>query len=344
MSPIRHLLAAALFALFALAAVYTPAHAQSCGTTLTGSVTLHADLHCSTGWMALSAGADDITIHLNGHTISGSNALQGIHVVGYNRVRIVGPGTISGFWGGVNAFKSDRLAVDGVTFTDLGVPVIAKESAASTIKNNRFSGRAGGGFAIQLLSDAGGRPDLGGHAILDNHVDGFDTGLEVCGKPFSGNTVAGNMFSNISNSAVFLRDGSSSNNVTDNTIEDSRNGIVIDSGISNEVTYNLIQRGSHGIGLWPQLSGGCNAGGATVPTIGVTLIAYNEIAKQHTAVSLGSNLKLRRVLKNRIGKNLLQDNSYGLWFNADTADNDGRDNFYPGTAVPVTDDGIGNTY
>ena len=129
-------------------------------------------------------------------------------------------------------------------------------------------------------------------------MDRFETGLEVCGKPFSGNTVAGNTFRNIGNSAVFLRDGSSSSKVTDNTIENSRNGIVIGSGISNEVTYNHIQRGTYGIGLWPQLSGGCNAGVATVPTIGFTFIAYNEIAKQHMAVSLGSNPKLRRVLEN----------------------------------------------
>ena len=203
--------------------------------------------------MALSAGTDHITIHLNGHTISGGNALQGIHVVG------------------------------------------------------------------------------------------FQTSLDVCGKPFSGNTVAGNTFRNIGTSAVFLRDGSS-NKVTDNTIENSRNGIVIGSGISNEVAYNHIQRGTYGVGLWPQLSGGCNAGGATVPTIGFTFIASNKIAKQHLAVSLGSNLKLRRVLKNRIGKNLLQDSSYGLWFNADTADNDARCNFFPDSCLPITADGSGNLY
>ncbi|PZO64678.1 MAG: hypothetical protein DI635_04950 [Pseudoxanthomonas suwonensis] len=199
---------------------------------------------------------------------------------------------------------------------------------------------------MQLLPDAGGRPDLGGHAILDNRVDRFETGLEVCGKPFSGNTVAGNTFRNIGNSAVFLRDGSSSSSskVTDNTIENSRNGIVIGSGISNEVTYNHIQRGTYGVGLWPQLRGGCNAGGATVPTIGCTFIAYNEIAKQHMTVSLGSNLKLWRVLKNRIGKNLLHDTSYGLWFNADTADNDARYNFFPDTCLPIRDDGSGNLY
>lgn len=175
-------------------------------------------------------------------------------------------------------------------------------------------------------------------------MDRFETGLEVCGKPFSGNTVAGNTFRNIGNSAVFLRDGSSSSKVTDNTIENSRNGIVIGSGISNEVTYNHIQRGTYGIGLWPQLSGGCNAGVATVPTIGFTFIAYNEIAKQHMAVSLASNPKMRRVLENRIGKNLLQDTSYGLWFNADTAENDARCNFFADTGLPITDDGAGTMY
>ncbi len=114
------------------AAACSAAYAQNCGSTLTA--TLHADLPCTSGWVALSSGAGDITIHLNGHTISGSTALQGIHV-------------------------------DGVTFTDLGVPMIVKESAASTLTNGDFSGRAGGRFATQRLPAAGGRPDLGGHAF-----------------------------------------------------------------------------------------------------------------------------------------------------------------------------------
>ena len=49
-------------------------------------------------------------------------------------------------------------------------------------------------------------------------MDRFETGLDMYGKPFSGNTVAGNTFSNIDNSAVFQRDGSSTK-VTDNTIK-----------------------------------------------------------------------------------------------------------------------------
>lgn len=81
-----------------------------------------------------------------------------------------------------------------------------------------------------------------------------------------------------------------------------------------------------------------------MPNIGFTFIAYNEIAKQHRALSLGSDLKLRRVLIHRIGKNLLQDSRYGLWFNADTAANDARYNFFPDTGLPITDDGRGNLY
>lgn len=80
------------------------------------------------------------------------------------------------------------------------------------------------------------------------------------------------------------------------------------------------------------------------PHIGFTFIADNEIAKQHRALSLGLDLKLQRVLQHRIGKNLLQDSSYGLSFNADTAENDARYNFFPDTGLPITADGSGNLY
>lgn len=71
-------LSAAFAGLIALFGAVTPAHAKAmpnCGDVLRQSVELTADLECP-GAAGLVVGADDVTINLNGHTVSGSPALS----------------------------------------------------------------------------------------------------------------------------------------------------------------------------------------------------------------------------------------------------------------------------
>lgn len=68
---------AAFAVLIALFGAVTPAHAKAmpnCGDVLRQSVKLTADLECP-GAVGLVVGADDVTINLNGHKVSGSPAL-----------------------------------------------------------------------------------------------------------------------------------------------------------------------------------------------------------------------------------------------------------------------------
>ena len=118
---LRTLLPTLLFAVGAHSAM-----ALNCGSIINSNVTLTADLQCSS--LALSVVADNLTINLNGHTIScvgggfgGScqlpNGPIGIYVSHHNNVQILGPGTITGFGIGVLIDKGLGVHVKGLTLT-----------------------------------------------------------------------------------------------------------------------------------------------------------------------------------------------------------------------------------
>ena len=105
-----------------------------CGTTLTRSTTLTADLvHCAgTG---LVIGADGITVNLGGHTISGTNApgSEGIANDGHPGVRVLG-GRITDFRvNGVGIRGARGSVVRGVTIRRIGVGGIEGEAVSAGI-------------------------------------------------------------------------------------------------------------------------------------------------------------------------------------------------------------------
>ena len=66
----------------------------SCGDSISVDTTLDSDLTCS--GTALTISVDNITLDLDGHTITGSSSGDGVLVFGHNDVTIK-DGTISGF-------------------------------------------------------------------------------------------------------------------------------------------------------------------------------------------------------------------------------------------------------
>ncbi len=67
----------------------------SCGDTITQSVKLTADLHCSTT-DGLDIGANHVTVDLGGHTIFGASPYNGVADNGYP-YETIKKGTIDGF-------------------------------------------------------------------------------------------------------------------------------------------------------------------------------------------------------------------------------------------------------
>jgi hypothetical protein len=78
--------------LIALALLPSTGLVQRNGDTLTHDLTLATDLHCSTGWTALSIGRSGITLDLNGKTLSGTRALSSIHLGDVHSVSRLGRG------------------------------------------------------------------------------------------------------------------------------------------------------------------------------------------------------------------------------------------------------------
>jgi hypothetical protein len=127
-------------ALLIAAAPFTiPAYANpNCGDTITSSVTLSADLLCKAS-DGLNVGADNVTINLNGHTISCVDNSQFVGFLGsceslftsnpamhfptgitsyqHNNVTILGPGTVYGFNIGIFLGSGSNLHITGVTIS-----------------------------------------------------------------------------------------------------------------------------------------------------------------------------------------------------------------------------------
>jgi hypothetical protein len=127
-----------MYCLLAVAAllVSSPVYALNCGDTVSGNVTLTANLNCS--GPGLIVGASNTLIDLNGFTMSCTNAggqymgscqnstltpappplsVVGIKSLGFNNVSVRGPGTITGFGVGVELAAGTGLHVNGVTIT-----------------------------------------------------------------------------------------------------------------------------------------------------------------------------------------------------------------------------------
>jgi hypothetical protein len=157
----------------------------SCGQTLTESTIVENDLENCAG-DGLVAGADGITIDLNGHTIDGQTIPtgNGIAISGVDRV-VVKNGTITGFDVGVSiVFGADGTRVRDLRISGsaIGNGIEAQALRAALIGNTVF------GRAIGIVV-AGTTTTTARNTVKDN-----DTGILVGGsRPVvSRNTVLSN--------------------------------------------------------------------------------------------------------------------------------------------------------
>lgn len=201
----RALAAALLLSLSGLAA------AQSCGDLVSANLRLERDLHCP-GGTALTVARGNLSIDLNGHTISGDADTLAIEATALRDVRIVGPGRIAGVGTGIEATRVRGLTVTGVEFVDVGDGVRLHNSSRSEIAHNRFDRVAGHSVAVLSLPYALTRGN--GHAIHDNRITRSEYGVLLDGFDAGDSVVARNRFDEIGTFAVL--DGGAYNRVDDN--------------------------------------------------------------------------------------------------------------------------------
>jgi parallel beta-helix repeat protein len=176
----------------------------TCGSVITGVVTLSRNLNCSADGLII--GDDSTTLNLNGFNIQGpgkDGSSAGISVT-KDDVNIVGPGVISGFETGILLTGGSDISVDSVILQNNKIGAYFTGSETSSVEEN-----------IMRDNDVG----VAGHSANK---------LEIMSNIMDVNTLAGISFVNTHESTM-----------TRNSIQESQNGIFFDSqSAGNIVTLN----------------------------------------------------------------------------------------------------------
>jgi parallel beta-helix repeat protein len=210
----------------------TPAIA--CGSTLTKSTTLTADLLNCPG-TALVIGADGITVNLGGHTISGTNAKgsEGIANDGHARVRVLGSGKITDFrLNGVGMRKAPKSVVRGLTIRRIGAGGVEGEpvSAGIAIVDSPGSQVTSNDVANDVKayqSDGADVLNSPGSVVRGNTLShNAWNGLALIDS--AGSRIAGNKFDDNGNNGTEVNGKSDTTSVTSNGADGNKAiGIVV---------------------------------------------------------------------------------------------------------------------
>jgi hypothetical protein len=218
--------------------------AVSCGTPITTSVTLTADLNCSGDGIVFEGTADQrapITIDLNGHTIRGSGVGVGIALDGMATVR---NGTVSGFDVGVVVSGwPDTFSRLWITHnTDVGF-FDEEDTATVTVTDSVVAENGGDGISA-TNSRAFMDLRVSHTRIANNRGDGLRFGF-TDGWNISQSTIVGNrgdgLFSDTSSGLI-------SNTVASHN---GGSGVVISDGTQAAVAFNRVTNvTAEGNGIW----------------------------------------------------------------------------------------------
>lgn len=330
-----------ILSLVLLSSIYSHSSiALSCGDAVTSNVTLTADLNCTSGYRALEVFANNITINLNGFTLSGSSDLAGIYVSGYNNVTIRN-GSIRGFWAGINTGRSDGLRVHSVTFYEVGSGVIVSQGNSSNIYDNDFIKTTSQAVYITNRSSA---LTASNHTINNNEFYRARIGIEICGDRADRNTLTNNLIWKSPDWGIHLNH--SDRNVLNNNrvLETGGAALRMNNSSYNRVEGNSFREGGHtGISLLAQAGDACLDSGPNASY--KNLIRRNHAIGFSTGAVIGLGVNnLGNVVKNYIVENKLYDNDTGIFFNRDAHYNNATGNAYQGTTTPISDIGVANSY
>ncbi len=189
----------------------------SCGQVVRESVSLTANLECSTD--GLIAGADGITIDLNGFTIAGpggESSKVGIMLANNDNVQVTG-GTVKGFQAGVLNTGGSGNTISKVTFTENQIAIFNTGATNTNIEtNNMFSN------SIGVASHSSTGTTMHQNMLTDNQLAGV-TLVNSAANVLDFNTITGSV------NGVFLDGQSTKNNVNTNTIVQN-SGVDINNG------------------------------------------------------------------------------------------------------------------
>jgi parallel beta-helix repeat protein len=315
------------------------ATALSCGDSIASNIVMTHDLNCTSGYQALEVVADNITIDMNGHKISGTRSLSGISVSNHYNVTIKN-GVISGFWVGVNSFKSYLVDIDSVTFYNLGTGVIFNSTNKSMVSHSNF-------YYIDSQGVYISRNEFGTTAndnvIFKNQFYKNRIGIEACGSNSDNNQISDNFIWKTTDYGISLS-SSHSNLITYNTVlETNSTAIRVYNSSLNTIKSNSLRQGGAGLSL---IAGGDNSCSAS-PSKATYKNSFsgNHAIDFNTGINLGfGSTPSAQVFNNSLNNNKVYNDNIGIYFKQDAHYNDAKYNAFYGTATPVIDNGMGNTF
>jgi parallel beta-helix repeat protein len=306
------------------AALAVPASAQAaststtvtCGQTLTTSVRLTHDLVDCRG-DGLVIGADDITVDLNGHTVSGRNApgSEGVADDGHQRLTVRG-GRIQGFFlNGIGLRHAPHSSVRNLRIRKIGAGGVEGDASAgvlldhsphsmvtgSTITNDVSAYQSDG---VDVLSSAA--VTVRGNTIARNSWDG----MAVISSPWT--TVVGNALDGNQNQGIEVNAASDHTVLTRNHARNNVSDGLVVGAVSDAVIEDntLTGNGDSGVFMFDLLNSRISDNRASGNGVGINLDGGqhgsrgNQILKNDTS----HNLAVGLVVSDRADRNTVSGN------------------------------------
>lgn len=198
-----------------------------CGDVIKSDIKLTSNLYCNSDGLIIQD-QNDLTIDLNGHTISGpgeKSSKVGILIGQSNNVEVTGNGAIKNFQAGVLNIKSKNIKIVNTTFTGNELGVFNNEASDAEINNN----------SLDLNSIGISSHSSDGLKILKNSLDSNDLAgitFQNSGEStISSNTVTGSV------NGIFFDGQSSENDINANNVIENR-GVDMNNGNGLSIEEN----------------------------------------------------------------------------------------------------------
>jgi parallel beta-helix repeat protein len=205
-------LAGGLGALDGLVPAASAATTVSCGSTISTAGSYALAANCGAGIMIT---ASDVTLNLNGHTMTGAGGFSDGVVVddsgaAVGGVTIQGPGKITGYDIGVELGGGgggvSGSSVSGLTFTNNAWAIQLNSGSGNTVSGNTAKDNLVGG----ILLEAENGDTISGNAANNNSAIGIDVAVGSTATTVSGNAANNDGF------GILVNPGSTGNTISAN--------------------------------------------------------------------------------------------------------------------------------
>jgi parallel beta-helix repeat protein len=203
---------------------------------------------------AITVSADNVDLHLGGHTLSGDGSGAGVDVEGAANINIH-HGTVQGFYDGIflnGALNSKVSSVTANRNTSDGIQIL--NASGNTVTDTATAQNGGVGIYVNQSN---------GNTVTRNIVDRSYIGISVAGPSSYGNTVSRNTASGNHGAGIRVFASATQNTVQDNTCNGNFVGVQLGGDGYGGANRNTIQSNTanlNTVGIQIELDDTANTG------------------------------------------------------------------------------------